>query len=109
MKMKIKVKFIVNDLDSPAYSTERSTRRNSRIQSGVSHGNGKTSHFQWRSRKSGEFHNSMQIIFEDKDEGRNNRRTSNMGPFVCTRIVSGYMEGEHNGGVRGRGDGIRVN
>ena len=51
----------------------------------------------------------MQIIFEDEDEGRNNRRTSNMGPLVCTRRISRYMEGERNGGVRGRGDGIRVN
>ena len=83
-----------------------STRRSSGIWSGISHGNGKTSHFQWRSRKSEGFCYSIQILFEDEDEGRDSRRVSNMGSFIRTRRISGYMERERDGGVRSRRNGV---
>ena len=48
----------------------------------------------------------MQIVFEDKDEGNNSRRTSSMGPLICAERISRCIEGECNKGIRNRRNGI---
>ena len=48
----------------------------------------------------------MQVIFKDKDEGGNSRRTGTIGSFICTGRISRCMEGEHYGGIRDRRDGV---
>ena len=48
----------------------------------------------------------MQVIFEDEDEGGDSRRTSVMGPFICTGRISGYLERKHYGGIRDRRDRV---
>ena len=49
----------------------------------------------------------MQVIFEDEDERGNSRRTSVMGPLICTGRISRCMEGEYYGRVRDRRDGVQ--
>ena len=49
----------------------------------------------------------MQVIFEDEDEGGDSRRTSVMGPFICTGRISGCMEGECYRVIRDRRDRVQ--
>jgi len=49
----------------------------------------------------------MQIVFEDKDEENNSRRTSSMGPLIYARRISRCIEGKCNKRIRDRRNGIR--
>ena len=48
----------------------------------------------------------MQVIFEDEDEEGNSGRISSIGPLICTGRISRCMEGECDGGIGDRRDGV---
>ena len=48
----------------------------------------------------------MQIVFKNEAERSYGRRTGAVGFVICVGRVSRCVEGEHDGGVRVRGDRI---
>jgi len=48
----------------------------------------------------------MQVIFENEDEGGDSGRTSLIGPLIHTGRISRHMEGEHDGGIGNRRNGV---
>jgi len=48
----------------------------------------------------------MQAIFKDEDEGNISGRASAVGAIICAGRVGRCVEGECNGGVRIRRNGI---
>ena len=48
----------------------------------------------------------MQVILKNEVEGNNGRRAGVMGFVICAGRIGRRVEGECNGGVRVRRDGI---
>ena len=84
-----------------SWESQRS-RRNGKRDNGNTYGGGKTSHLQWRSRKSGRIRECMQTIHKNED-GRNvSSRTDILDLVTHIGRVSRYLERERDGGVRSR-------
>ena len=48
----------------------------------------------------------MQVVLKNEDEGGNSGGTSVVGPLICTRRVSRYMEEKCDRRIRSRGNGV---